>query len=95
MTSPLVTASIAAQNTFSDPLPVAAGDTVSVSYASVGANTVTLQRMIDGSNWRDVDSFTADGEQTYEADSSHMLQIGIKTGDYSSGTVSVALRKAQ
>ena len=95
MSNPLVSANLTAQNTFSDVLAVQAGDTVAVSASGVGSNTVTLQRKIDGSNWRDVGSFTEDTETGYECDCSQELQIGIKTGDYSSGTVAVALRKPQ
>jgi len=92
-----VSASLTAQNTFSDALPVQAGDTVAISASGVTANsnTVTLQRRLDGTNWRDVESFTVDTETGYECDCSHELRIGIKTGDYTGGTSVVLLRKPQ
>lgn len=75
-------ATIGAQDTFSDQMQVDEGDQVSVSAQVGAASTVVLQRRLDGTNWRDVEEWTADIEGTYAADEACLLRIGIKTGDY-------------
>ena len=84
-------ASLTAQSTFTGTLVCANKDRVSVSISDVSDSTVTLQRRLDGSNWRDVDSWTADVETTYVADEGCEIQLGIKTGDYGSDTVAVRI----
>ena len=81
-----VSATIAAQNTFTGSLHLALGERVSVSVQPGAATTVTLQRRMDGTNWRDVFSWTADAEKTYVADESCGVRIGVKTGDYGAST---------
>lgn len=82
-----VTASVTAENTFTSTLAVASGQRVAIS-SSGGATstTVTLQRRLDGSNWRDVQSWVADVEATYQADAAAELRLGVKTGGFGSGT---------
>jgi len=54
----LVTASITAQNTFSDGLYTEGAFNISIAGTFVA--TVTVQRSFDqGATWRDVDTFTA------------------------------------
>lgn len=88
-----VTASVTAENTFTSALAVAAGQRVAVS-SSGGATstTVTLQRRLDGSNWRDVQSWVADVEATYQADAACELRLGVKSGAYGSGTQALRLQ---
>lgn len=75
-------ATIGAQDTFTEPMQVDEGDQVSVSAQVGAASTVVLQRRLDGTNWRDVEEWTVDIEGTYAADEGCLLRIGIKTGDY-------------
>lgn len=89
----VVTADITAQNTFTDPLVVQAGERAAIS-SSGGATstTVTLQRRLDGANWRDVQSWVADVEASYQADAACELRLGVKTGGFGSGTQALRLQ---
>lgn len=82
---------ISAQNTFSDGLYTEGDFNLSISGTFVA--TVTVQRSFDaGSTWRDVDTFTAPIE-TYGVDPEPVVvyRAGVKTGDYTSGTVSIRI----
>ncbi len=81
------TASLSAQNTFTTALSVGEGIRASISVSGVSDSTVTLQRRLDGTNWRDVESWSASVESSYVADQSCDIRLGIKTGDYGSDTV--------
>lgn len=84
-----VTASISAQNTFSSSLNLVGHFNLSISGTFVA--TVTVQRSFDNTNWFDVDTFTSPTE-TYGFDPSQCYyRVGVKTGNYSSGTVVVTL----
>ena len=85
-----VTASISAQNTFTDALELFGHFNLSISGTFVG--TVTVQRSFDGgSTWVDVDTFTSTTE-TYGFDPMQVhYRAGIKTGAYTSGTAVVSL----
>lgn len=81
-----VTASIAAQNTFSDAIAI--HGTFNLSLSGTWVATVWVQRSYDGTNWMDVKSFTANTEQTGEEPESGLLyRFGVKTGGFTSGTV--------
>ena len=85
-----VTADIDAQNTFTSGLDVKGNFDLSISGTFVG--TVTVQRSFDGGqNWLDVDTFTGPVETFGSQPTSAVYRVGIKTGDYTSGTASVAL----
>ncbi len=89
-----VAATINAEDTWTDPLVVQQLERASVSVAGTAFNgTVTLQRMLDGTNWRDVESHTSDAETSYDGDETGFLRIGIKAGGYTSGSVAVRLGK--
>lgn len=80
-----VTASITAQNTFTDKLQVIGHFNLSIS--GTWAATVTVQRSWDGSNWFDVDTFTSNYEGVgFDAEEVY-YRAGVKTGDFTSGTV--------
>lgn len=91
--------SIEAQNVFTDELFLYPGERLSISIAGTFTATVTLQRQLDGANWRDVpDSdgnfgWTAPTEQSYVADESQIVRLGVKTGDYTSGTINARIGK--
>jgi len=81
---------ISAQNQWTDPISLGKGGYATLSINSLSDSTVTLQRKIDGTNWRDVDTWTADAEEDYYASESQDIRLGVATGDY--GTDSPVLR---
>ena len=82
-------ASIGAQNTFSDAVQLTGYFNVSIS--GTFAASVVVQRSTDNSTWRDVNTFTAPFEGTgYEPEVMY-YRIGVKTGGYTSGTADVRL----
>lgn len=84
-----VTASLSAQNTFTDSIDLVGHFNLSISGAFVA--TVTVQRSFDNTNWFDVDTFTGPIE-TYGFDPSQVYyRAGIKTGDYTSGTAVISI----
>jgi len=85
----IVTASIDAQNTFSDSIKLSTGFDVSIS--GTFAATVVIQRSYDDLSWKDVESFTAPIECSGYQPQSAFYRIGVKTGGYTSGTVVVSL----
>lgn len=89
MASEFVTAEITAQNTFSDSLRLTGNFNVSVS--NTFAATATLQRSTDNSTWRDVNTFTSPIETAGFEPEVMWYRIGVKTGDFTSGTVDVRL----
>lgn len=92
-----VQVSAGAQNTWTDPLLVEPGARVSVSVSGTFTATVSLQRRLDGANWRTVapaeDPITAPTELSYVADEGCELRIGIATGDYGDGAAVCRLGK--
>jgi hypothetical protein len=87
-----VTKSITAQNTFSDDITVQGYFNISVTGIA-GGTEVTVQKIsgVDGTNYTDVDSFTADVE-TYGFEAERKTyRIGVKTGDFGSGTCKVRI----
>ena len=76
-------------NQFSDSIRVIGTFSLSISNTFVG--TVTVQRSQDNVNWFDVDTFTAPIETIGEEAVLYYYRAGIKTGDYTSGTATVAL----
>jgi len=83
---------IEAQNLFTTAMPVSPGTKVSVSVQPGAGTVVTLQRRLDGTNWRDVDSFAADTEVTYVSDANSDIRVGVKTGDYGASTTVLLLK---
>lgn len=87
--SRVVTASIGAQNTFSDSIRLTGLFDLSISGTFSG--TVTVQRSYDNSTWRDVDNFTTPVEMTGTQGEIAWYRVGIKTGNYTSGTAVVSI----
>ena len=88
-----VTASIAAQNTFSNTIEITGvGESrrFAITITGTWVATVTLQRSIGTTgNWVDVTSYTTNQSTTYadQLDNQNVFyRIGIKTGGYTSGT---------
>ena len=86
-----VAANVAAQNTFTSSASMYGHFNVSVS--GISGDTVTLQRSFDGGqNWLDVASYDADAEDVhFEPEAAVLYRIGVKTGDYSAGTINLRL----
>lgn len=92
--------SIAAENTFTSAISPARKvgayfpeGYLNVSISGTWSGTVTLQRSFDsGSTWVDVETFTANDEgYLYDKERGILYRIGIKTGEYTSGTAVVRL----
>lgn len=93
-----VSSNIAAQNTFTNSITVTGVSTsrsFTVSLTGTWVATVTLQRSFDGgSSWIDVTTYAANTTTTYSdgLDNQEIkYRIGVKTGDYTSGTVAASL----
>ena len=83
---PSVQVTASAENTFTDEIHAPSEQRLSVSVSGTFSATVTVQRKLDGENWRDYTTYTSASEATYHADEDCQLRIGIKTGDYTSGS---------
>lgn len=88
-TTNYVTAIISAQNTFSDALRLCGNFNVSIQGTFVA--TIVLQRSYDNVTWYNLESFTAPVEQIGAEPEFIWYRLGIKTGGYTSGTVSVRI----
>lgn len=84
-----VSKAIGAQNTFSDPARFTGNFNISISGTFVA--TATVQRSPDGTNWFDVNTYTAPFEGTGFEPELMYYRIGVKTGQYTSGTVNVRI----
>ena len=86
-----VSASITAQNTFTDPMNIGAGGSVSLSISGTFVATVTIQHRLNGEDWRDVATYTGEVEKIYDAGERADVRVGVKTGDFTSGTAVLRL----
>ena len=92
-------ATIEAENTFTAALPLQSGEQASVSLSGLTDSTGTLQRKLNGSDWRDVWEFapadigTEFPEKTYFADERCFIRLGVKTGDYGTDTITARIGK--
>lgn len=85
----IASASIVAQNTFTDAVRLEGYFNLSLS--GTWAATVTAQRSIDNSTWVDVDTFTVNSEEVGFEPELMWYRVGVKTGAYTSGTVVIRL----
>lgn len=83
----VVTASLAAQNTYSDVVYLKGY--FNFSLTGTWTATVWVQRSFDnGSTWVDVKSYTANVQDVgYEPEANVCYRFGVKTGGYTTGTV--------
>ena len=89
----LITASLQ-EGDFSDPVAHSSSEgDVAISISGTFVATLTLQRSLDGAvTWGDDDiTYTAPHEISIPTTEGATYRIGIKTGDYTSGTASVRL----
>lgn len=85
-----VTAAIAAQNTFTDPIRIQEHGTIRISGTFTA--TVSLQRSEDGVTWHDTgDTWTAAGVHSFSDYTKMLYRAGVKTSGYTTGTVSLWL----
>lgn len=84
---------ISAENTYSQAQEIKGGFNLSLS--GTWSATVHVQRSFDtGATWVDVDNFTANTEQTGTEPEAYVLyRVGVKTGNYTSGTVKARLSR--
>jgi len=68
---------------------------LNLSIYGFGTATVTLQIAYDfGTDWLDVKTYTSDVvERIWEYEEGVQFRVGVKTGDYTSGTIKVRLSK--
>lgn len=101
-----VTKTISAQNTFTNKIEVTGVSTgraftIVITGLSGTSSTVTLQRSFDeGATWADVsaESWTADVTTSYTDgldNQTAYYQLGVKTGDYSSGTIVASMQTGE
>lgn len=89
-----VSESVAAQNTFTEVLPLSKNDRYTVSVSGTFAATVTVQRSFDdGVTWLDVKTYTAAAEEDGICAEAMEMRIGVATGNYTSGTAVCRLGK--
>jgi len=93
-----VSQAISAQNVFSDYIViegVGATRTFTINITDTWVGTITLQRSFDESvSWNDVTTYTGNTTTTVNDSLDNQTvryRIGIKTGDYTSGTANVSL----
>ena len=99
-TTESVTASVTAENNFTDsisPNPWS-GETygyLNISVSGTWSATVTLQRSFDdGTTWLDTDTWTSNVQTSLtDYEGGVLYRIGVKTGDFSSGTVVLRLSR--
>ena len=66
--------------------------TFNLSIAGTWAGTITLQRSFNGSDWYDVEQYTANSQQVGDDPEENIhYRVGFKTGDYTSGSAVVRL----
>lgn len=87
MTIGSVSATLVAENTWSDSMAI--HGKFNVSIAGISGDTVHVVRSIDsGVLWKLVKAYTADEEESgEEVERGWIYRIGIPTGGYSAGTV--------
>ena len=86
-----VTRAIDGQNQYTDSLSITSKP-FSLSIAGTFVATVFVQRSFDGgANWHDVASYTTAIEDAGNEPVGAWYRVGVKTGGYTSGTVTVRL----
>ena len=98
-----VTASVTAENTFTNAIRVTGVDSTrifTIVRSGTWSATVTLQRSLDDPDagpWEDVTTYTTNATITYDDGLDNQIayyRIGVKTGNYTSGTAVLNLKYA-
>jgi hypothetical protein len=82
---------LVAVDTFTSLIRVEQNVPVSVSISGTFDGTVTLQRRLDGTNWRDHTSWTDEVETTYQSDETQDVRLGFTI--FASGTATCRIGK--
>jgi len=95
-----VSKAISADNTFTDALLARSSPTNAGKYrvwiSGTFVGTVTIQASSDGTTWHDVESFTSAVQKVGDVGGEDQhVRGGIKTGNYTSGTVTVRIAQKQ
>ena len=85
-----VSKTISEENSFSNSILIGA-DHFSISIQGTFVATVTLQKTYNEVDWLDVQTFTLSGEFFGLEPEGSKYRIGVKTGDFTSGSVNVRL----
>lgn len=91
---PATTKTLSAENTFTDAVLIIGDFNISIvaSTSPAFSGTVTAQRSTDGTVWRDVDTWVSTSAEEVGYDPiKNYYRAGIKTGDYSAGSVTILL----
>lgn len=85
-----VTATITAQNSFTDPLRIEGKFNLSLSGS--WSATAVLQRRFNEGSWLNVKEYTANAEEMgEEAEGNVEYRIGVETGNWTSGSLTTRL----
>jgi hypothetical protein len=89
----IVERTVSAPNQFTEGLAIEPGRSAAISVVPSGfAGTVTLQRSLDGAAWFDVKAWVDLGaEGSYDAEVYQLLRLGVKTGQFSLGSVQLRI----
>ena len=88
--STIASKTINADNTFTDPVRLTGFFNLSLTGTFVA--TITVQRSFDEkATWNDVDTFTSPTEDYGVEPEVCWYRVGIKTGEYTSGSVTVRM----
>lgn len=88
--STIASKTINADNTFTDPVRLTGFFNLSLTGTFVA--TITVQRSFDEkATWNDVDTFTGPTEDYGVEPEVCWYRVGIKTGEYTSGSVTVRM----
>lgn len=96
-TGQTVTSAISAQNVFTNSIRVtglSANRAFTIGVTGVFTATVTLQQSFDNATWADIKTYTTASSASYNDTLDNVIayyRIGIKTGDYTSGTATCTL----
>lgn len=92
-TREMVSRSVTAADQWTDPLRLFQRELADISVSGTFSATVTLQRRVDGANWRDVKEYDGPAEDVMEAGGLQDVRIGVAPGEFSSGTAVVSISK--
>ena len=91
---PATSKTISAADSWTDPVHIIGDFNLSIvaSTSPAFSGTVTVQRSSDGTNWRDVDTWVSVSSEEVGYDPmKNYYRGGIKTGEYTAGSVSITL----
>ena len=84
---------ISAQNTFTEAFLISSG-LFHVGISGISGDTVHVQSSLDdGTTWRDIASYTVDSTLTGEMGADCRIRVGVKTGNYSAGTIVAEIKQ--